>query len=193
MADLDLAHLIAAAERLQQAWDRQGIKFCFIGGIAIQHWGEPRMTNDVDATVAGEFGREKQLATKLLSGMRPRIDDAIQFATVNRVLLMWDSQGVSVDASLAAMPYELGVIERAQNQSIRAGVSIRLCAATDLVILKAFANRQRDWQDIRGVLIRSGHLLDREFIRAELAILAELKEEPEILDKLEILFQKHPV
>lgn len=187
---MDLGDLIAAAARLQQSWDQQGIKFCFIGGIAVQYWGEPRMTNDVDATVAGEFGSERQLATQLLQGMKARIEDAVEFATINRVLLMRDSQGVSIDASLAAMPYELGVIERSRNEEIRPGLSIRLCSASDLIILKAFANRPRDWEDIRGVLIRSSDRLDRDFIRAELAILAELKEEPEILVQLEQLFRQ---
>ena len=25
--------------------------FCFIGGVALQHWGEPRATRDLDLTV----------------------------------------------------------------------------------------------------------------------------------------------
>lgn len=188
---IEVVDLLVAADRLQQRWDHQGIKFCFIGGIAVQHWGEPRMTNDVDVTVAGEFGAEKKLATQLLRGMQARINDAIEFATINRVLLMRDSQGISIDASLAAMPFELGVIERSKNESIRPGISIRLCSANDLVILKAFANRPRDWQDIQGILVRSNHLVDRKFVREELTILAELKEEPEIIDQLKQLFGKH--
>ncbi|MBL8890171.1 MAG: hypothetical protein JNL67_09340 [Planctomycetaceae bacterium] len=183
--------LIAAVQRLQRLWDEQGIKFCFIGGIAVQHWGEPRMTNDLNATVAGEFGSERQLATRLLQGMKARIDDAVEFAKINRVLLMRDNHGVSIDASLAAMPYELGVIERSQNEMIRPQIAIRLCSANDLVILKGFANRPRDWQDIRGILIRSSGFLDRNFIRNELSVLAELKEEPEIMDQLEQLFAQH--
>lgn len=188
---LDLADLFLAAQRLQQDWDREGIRFCFIGGIAVQHWGEPRMTNDLDATVAGEFGSERQLATRLLRGLHPRIEDAIEFAKVNRVLLMRDSRGVPIDASLAAMPYELGVIERSAQELVRPGISIRLCNASDLVIMKAFANRPRDWQDIRGILIRSGARLDRNRIRAELSILADLKEEPEIMAQIDQLLSEH--
>jgi len=53
-----------------------------------------------------------------------------------------------------------------------------------LIILKAFANRARDWQDIRGIMIRSGSQLDWRLIESELEVLANLKEEPEILDRL---------
>ena len=39
---------------------------------------------------------------------------------------------------------------------------------SDLVILKAFADRSRDWADIEGVLIRSGHRLEWRTVEAEL-------------------------
>ncbi len=54
----------------------------------------------------------------------------------------------------------------------------------DLTGLIVFANSARDWQDIRGILIRSGSLLDWNLIDSELKVLAELKEEPEILEQL---------
>lgn len=62
-----------------------------------------------------------------------------------------------------------------------------ICGPSYLIILKAFANRPRDWQDIRGILIRSATLLDWKLIESELGVLAELKEVPEILIKLQAL------
>lgn len=53
----------------------------------------------------------------------------------------------------------------------------------DATVLKAFANRPRDWQDIRGVIIRNGQLLEWPMIEHELQHLAELKEEPEIVSQ----------
>lgn len=91
---------------------------------------------------------------------------------------MRDSHCTSIDTSLGAMPHELGVIERARNEVVRPGLSLRLCAANDLVILKAFANRTREPQDIRSIMIRGKYLLDREFIGTELSPLAEPKEKP---------------
>ncbi len=184
MVSFDLSQLVDAAFRVQQLWEQQEYQFCFIGGLAIQHWGETRMTQDVDATIAVEFGNERALATRLLEGLRPRIDDAVSFAVVNRVLLAQEPGGVPIDISLAAMPYELGVIERSLKRELAAGKLIRICDASDLVILKAFANRPRDWQDIRGIIIRSGGQLDWQFVIDELSVLAELKEEPEILEQL---------
>ena len=42
---------IEAALELQQFLDEHGEKFCIIGGLAVQRWGEVRLTVDADATV----------------------------------------------------------------------------------------------------------------------------------------------
>lgn len=55
-------------------------------------------------------------------------------------------------------------------------------------MLKAFASRPQDWIDVEKVIIRQGERLDRTLILEELAPLSELKEEPEILEHVERLF-----
>ncbi|HEX6315650.1 MAG TPA: hypothetical protein VFZ73_12360 [Gemmatimonadaceae bacterium] len=54
----------------------------------------------------------------------------------------------------------------------------------DLVVLKAFAPRDRDWVDIAGIAARQGPALDCEAVVKRLTPLVDLKEEPEILVKL---------
>lgn len=44
------------------SWD-----FCFIGGLALQHWGEPRLTRDIDVTLLTGFGSEKEFTSTILS------------------------------------------------------------------------------------------------------------------------------
>lgn len=184
MTTFDYSFLVDAAIGLQSAWEAQGIRFCFIGGLAVQHWGEVRMTQDIDATVLTGFGNEQLLIEQLLMTLTPRISDAVRFAKLNRVLLGQDCHGVPIDVSLSGMPYETELIQRSQRREYLTGKSIQICGASDLVILKAFANRVRDWQDIRGILIRSAMEIDWNLIETVLKILSELKEEPEILTNL---------
>jgi hypothetical protein len=54
-------------------------------------------------------------------------------------------------------------------------------------VLKVFADRPRDWLDVEGVLIRHAGRLDWAMIGAELAPLLELKEAPDLLDRLDQL------
>lgn len=183
MDDFDLSELVAAATRLQRSWEKEGFEFCFIGGLAVQLWGEPRQTNDVDATVWTEFGKERPVVARLLQQLSARIENADTFALSNRVLLAREERGIDIDVSLAAFPFERNLIDRASPQELR-GSTLRVCGPSDLIILKAFANRVQDWPDIRGVVIRSESKLDWSLIFSEVETLAQLKEEPEIVSRL---------
>jgi len=63
--------------------------------------------------------------------------------------------------------------------------SLITCSAEDLVIFKAFADRIRDWMDIESIVLRQGKKLDINYITEHLTPLCELKESPEIIDKLQ--------
>jgi len=46
--------VIRAAAELQAFCESQQWQFCIIGGLALQRWGEPRETADVDLTLLKE-------------------------------------------------------------------------------------------------------------------------------------------
>lgn len=188
---IELRELVAAALQLQHAWMAQSIPFCFIGGLAVQRWGEPRYTRDVDATIFVGFGGEREAVEGQLKRLRSRIDGALEFALLNRVLLVEDAGGCPIDLSLGAMPYERQMIERSSEQIIDPALgALRICSPSDLMILKTFAGRPQDWLDVRGTIIRSSPLLDWPLIERELAVLLALKEEQESMDRLSKLRQE---
>lgn len=47
---IHLPRVLAAAGEMQGFCQQQGWRSCFIGGVAVQRWGEPRLTQDVDLT-----------------------------------------------------------------------------------------------------------------------------------------------
>jgi hypothetical protein len=51
--------LFEAARELQTFCDRHEWRSCFIGGIAVQRWGEPRVTRDIDLNLIAGFGGEE--------------------------------------------------------------------------------------------------------------------------------------
>jgi predicted nucleotidyltransferase len=162
----------------------RGMQYCFIGGLANYRWGKPRTTHDVDLTLLSDVRNERQIIDRILADFGTRRPDAVAFALAHRVLLLKDHTGFPVDISLGFMPYEVRMIDRATPWGTPQSAKVTTCSAEDLVVLKAFANRDRDWTDVRGVLVRQGKKLDRKLILEELAPLVELKEEPEILDRL---------
>jgi hypothetical protein len=58
------------------------------------------------------------------------------------------------------------------------------CSAEDLIVHKAFADRPKDWADVDGVAMRQAGRLNERQIFEELRPLIELKEAPDIEDRL---------
>ena len=164
-----------------------GLRFCFIGGVALQHWGEPRVTRDLDLSLFTGFGGEAEVVDALLGHYEGRIADARAFALTHRVLLIRTGGGVEVDVALAALPFEAEMIGRAIDAEFEPGIRLRICSAEDLFVLKAFADRPQDRADIIGIARRRGRVLDWPAVVAGLAPLAAAKEAPDLLDRVESL------
>lgn len=79
------------------------------------------------------------------------------------------------------------MIDRAVSVEIEPGVSLRVCVAEDLFVLKAFADRLQDRADLLGIARRRGKDLDWDAIGARLAPLAEAKDDPAILKNVAAL------
>ena len=179
--------LFLLANEIQSFCQGRRWRFCFIGGIALQRWGEPRLTGDVDLTILTGFGNEASYVEALCGVFAGRVADAADFALRHRVLLLRSEEGIPIDISLGALAFEERVVDRATAHRFLDDVRLDTCSAEDLVVLKAFADRSRDWADIEGVLLRSGHRLAWETIRAELEPLCEAKDAPHILPRLTAL------
>jgi hypothetical protein len=177
--------VIRAAAELQAVCEGEGWRYCFIGGLALLRWGEPRETIDVDLTLLTGFGGEAPFIDKLLSLCESRIEDAANFAMVSRVLLLRAKSGVGLDIALGGLPFEESAVARSSMFAFPGDVQLRTCSAEDLVVMKAFAARARDWLDIEGIIIRQTGRLDWSYVMAQLKPLAELKNAPEIVDELE--------
>jgi hypothetical protein len=182
---IHLPGVLAAADQVQRLCQQHGWRFCFIGGVAVQRWGEPRLTQDVDLTLLTGFGAEDGFVDALLEELRPRRMDARPFALRHRVLLAQTADGVSVDIALGALPFEERAVARASEWRIGPSLVLTTCSAEDLVAHKAFAGRDLDWADVERVLTRQHGKLNLPQIRAELKPLLELKNAPDSLDKLE--------
>src|SRR5260370_34883378 len=98
--------LFETARELQFFCDQQKWRSCFIGGLAVQRWGEPRVTRDVDLTLMAGFGSEEGFIDPLLDMYAGRVENAKEFALRHRVLLLKSPGGVGMDISLGALPFE---------------------------------------------------------------------------------------
>jgi hypothetical protein len=180
-----LPGVLAAAGDVQRFCVRQGWRFCFIGGVAVQRWGEPRFTQDVDLTVLTGLGKEAHVADAFLADFTARRSDARDFALRNRVLLLRTGTGIDIDVAFGALPFEERTVQRASSWSWGPDTPLTTCSAEDLVVHKVFAGRDLDWADVERILTRQHGKLDLAQIRDESKPLLELKGEPEAMARLE--------
>ncbi len=180
-----MSALFDAARDLQSFLNARGWGFCFIGGLAVLRWGEPRFTRDIDVTLLCPFGNEDEMSVPLLeSGYRGRIPDAREFARRSRVLLLEAPNRVPIDVALAALPFEQNAVARSSLFEFESGCLLRTCSAEDLIVMKLFAFRPRDVSDAESIAIRQRGVLDWRYIEENLQPLAGIKEQPDIMAAL---------
>jgi hypothetical protein len=171
------AGIIGAAGEVQRTLSSAGFRFCFIGGLALQRWGEQRYTRDVDLTLLCPFGEERATARRLATLLKTRVEAAAEFAVESRMFLAQSMGGVPVDIAFGGIDFEIRCVGRASPFDFGSGLSLATCGAEDLAVMKAFAGRDRDWLDVESIIVRQGDRLDWKLIDGELGPLLLAKEE----------------
>ncbi|MFQ5890732.1 MAG: nucleotidyl transferase AbiEii/AbiGii toxin family protein [Gemmatimonadota bacterium] len=181
----DFQELLAQVSRELES---RALAFMVIGGQAVLLHGRPRLTEDIDLTVAADPRRVGDLvAVCSASGLEPLPEDVEAFATRTYVLPSIDPVSrLRVDFIFSTTPYERQAIQRAIRVSV-AGQQIPFATAEDLIIHKLFAARPRDLEDAIGVARRQGDTLDWSYIERwaeEFAAIPGREDMPERLRQL---------
>ncbi len=177
--------LAAAAVEILDWLRAGGWESCLIGGMAVQRWGEPRLTQDVDVTVLVGPGLEPAFVDATLAGFSGRRPDARAFALAYRVLLIRAGNGVPVDLALGGTGFEIESVRRSTAWEIEPGCRVPTCSAEDLIVHKLIAGRPRDIADLDGIVGRQAGQLDMELIRRWVAGFADVLENPDLGRPLE--------
>jgi predicted nucleotidyltransferase len=154
-------------KRIATELSRRDVPYMIIGGQAVLHYGEPRLTKDIDITLG--LGLEKLDLIKDVAralGMGIEAEDA--FIRDTMVLPAADKKaGIRVDFMFSVTPFEREAIARAREVDFD-GFPVRFASLEDLVLHKMVAGRPRDIEDVRSVLLKNPGY-DREYIRGWLS------------------------
>ncbi len=162
--------------------DQHQLKHFIIGGIANAIWGRPRATLDADfKLLLGDFSLE-QLVQLVGTKFKFRVTEPLSFAEQTLVMPIYASNKIPVDLIVGLLPYEEQVTRYAQMVEYN-GVTFTVCRAEDLIVQKAISERQKDWDDIEGVLARQNKQLDQVYILAWLQQFAEILDKPLLLER----------
>jgi hypothetical protein len=185
IADPNLDQLqdaIGAVSALIDLADGLGL---IIDGVAVSLLTVPRYTGDVDAMILQrDRSFEEIIALPERAGLKHRISDPLSSARQNRMLLLvHEKSGIQVDVSLGALEFEEAMVREASSNDFH-GVRVRLPKPEHLILMKAFAGRNRDVSDLY-TLIEAFPDFDRKWVRQSVAELAELIESQWIVDQFD--------
>lgn len=187
----DFSNLIAGISRELRA---RRISFMLIGGQAVLLHGRPRLTEDIDITLAADPTRladvlEVCAALKL----RTLPEDIESFVRRTFVVpVLHEPTSIRVDFIFSTTPYEREAIDRAVVVQL-AGESVPFAAAEDLIIHKLFAGRSTDLEDAATVVRRKGGELDWAYLERwvrEFASVPRCGDLPNLLGDLRRQFEE---
>ena len=165
-----MTDLTAVIHDLVRIFDRLGMPYAIMGGIAVRAHGIPRPTYDVDFTLAVPRDRLGELF-KAIADRGYTVPEQYSRGWVDtvggmplvKVRLFLEGRSVDADMFIAETPFQSEVLSRRITADVD-GLSVKLVSAEDLILFKLVAARPRDLLDIQDVLFTQGEL-DEPYLR----------------------------
>lgn len=180
--------LLAALAPVAERWGR----WCVFGAQAVVVHGVPRLSADVDVTLAlvpdapERFARDMEAA-----GFALRVSDP-DFVRRTRVMpFVHEPTGMPLDVVLAASGLEDEFLQRAVPTDI-GGTRVPIIDVSDLVIAKVLAGRSKDLDDARALWQLHGPLMDADRIRQVLHLLEEALGQSDLVPSFDRLSRSRP-
>jgi hypothetical protein len=167
--------LIDAVARLRSAFERSGIQYALIGGLAVGSRSRPRSTKDVDILLAVPQIKLPGLLEDLITqGFTIDVRSVIE-GFVQHHITMFEYRGVRIDWLKPAVAAYQHILDQA-SEALVFGQPVRVATAEGLIVLKLTASRPQDIADIAALLASNRGRLDLAWIEQEWCTLFELED-----------------
>ncbi len=173
-----IADLEKMLKELAGLFPRLGIPYMLIGGLAVDLWGRPRATLDIDFSILANDADVKKLlsAAAKLSYIENNEWGPYLYLIVRKLQVRLMKNGVNVDVLLQRDMHDVKAMSRRRRKRI-GGLSIYVPSPDDLILQKLKVGRPRDFEDALAVMVRSKKDIDFRYLwrwAAKLGIQAEL-------------------
>lgn len=144
------------------------VNYAILGGVAVNIYGEPRFTADVDINILLEKEEISMFIKKAAErGFKPACANINEFVKKTAVIPMKLSiRGVKgrCDFIIAENALEKAALNRKVTRKIGA-LKANFVSPEDLIIQKIVSLRPHDREDVRGILVRQSGKLDTRYIK----------------------------
>ena len=153
-------------QKIANQLQKKKIPYMVIGGQAVLLYGRPRLTKDIDITV-GIGVEELHLLKEVVQSLHLKIltDNPDLFVKRTMVFPVIDKRsGIRVDFILSYSTYEQEAILNAK--PIKFGkVVVHFASLEDIVVHKLIAGREKDIEDVEGILIKAKNINSKYVIK----------------------------
>jgi hypothetical protein len=151
-----------AVFRLVDVVERVGVPYAMMGGLALNAWGIPRATYDLDAALAVESGNIVRILTALRGDdveVEPQflggyLDELAGMQKADLRLHSAESW-FTVDVFFSTTPFLRSAV-KCRVELIVSNRSIRIITAADLILFRLIAGRRKDWVDVDNIVAVEG-------------------------------------
>ncbi len=155
----------ALVQRLVGVLRRSRIPYMFVGGLAVNYWGIPRTTFDVDISI-GMSAKDVVRLVRPLRRLKFDVhEEDIKLITRIGNTFMTRSPLTEhrVDFWIPRTEFEQHSLGRRRQGSVYGRLSW-LISPEDLVLMKLLAGRGKDRGDTAGIIARQGNRLDWRYV-----------------------------
>lgn len=181
-----MTDLTTVIHDLVDVFDRLGLPYAIMGGIAVRAHGIPRPTYDVAFTLAvprDQLGTMFEAIVDRGYSVPEQYSrgwvDSVGGMPLVKVRLFLDGRGIDADIFIAETDFQRQVIERRIAAEVE-GRSVNLVSPEDLILFTLIASRPRDLSDIEDVLFTQGDV-DEPYLRRWAGPLGVEKQLDEVL------------
>jgi hypothetical protein len=158
--------LLAGLTELVAAFDRHGIRYALIGGLAISLRSRPRSTRDIDFLLTVPQMTLPRLLQDLTEHGFTLDEMSVITAFVRHHITAFEYKGVRVDWLKPVVPMYQHVLDTAAADD-GFGRPVRVASSEGLILLKLMAGRPQDLVDIDSLLAANKGQIDLDWIEHE--------------------------
>ena len=174
-----VTRLQPALRKLQLDFQRLGLQWAVVGGLAVSLRAEPRTTHDLDVTVVVTGNSQAESVVRHLMSRGYRFQWASEHEDHDRLMIVRllleegaEHPGVDIDLMFASSGIEEEVVAAAEMLEILPGVAAPVATTAHLLALKTLAGRTKDITDF-AMLVQYAGQRDIQLAREALELIAD--------------------
>jgi hypothetical protein len=178
--------VLGALSRVMTRWGR----WYLFGAQAVAAYGLPRLSADVDVTVALAPDRTEEFVQDMdANGFALRASDPGFVRRTGVLPFVHRATAMPLDVVLAGSGLEEAFLERARGVDV-GGLTVPLIGLEDLMVAKILAGRPKDIEDAAGLWRLHGDELDQARIREVLELLEEALGQSDLVPTFEAIVRR---